>query len=109
MAEMGLGRTIERRCHDVAATVHAHPTLSEVVREAAMAAMGRAIHINLAPSTNVLVVDNGPSGERSCRSPFFVRVEWFQVQCASLCDCFTSPILLGEDQFFRSPPIGGLT
>lgn len=45
MAEIGLGLTIETTLHDVAATIHAHPTLSEAVREAAMAAMGRAIHI----------------------------------------------------------------
>lgn len=45
MAEIGLGLTIETTLHDVAATIHAHPTLSEAVREAAMAAMGEAIHI----------------------------------------------------------------
>ena len=45
MAEIGLGLTIETTLHDVAATIHAHPTLSEAVREAAMAALGEAIHI----------------------------------------------------------------
>jgi dihydrolipoamide dehydrogenase len=30
---------------DLAATIHAHPTLSEAVREAASVALGRAIHI----------------------------------------------------------------
>lgn len=45
IAEIGLGLTIETTLHDVAATIHAHPTLSESVREAAMAAMGQAIHI----------------------------------------------------------------
>ncbi|MCU0625685.1 MAG: dihydrolipoyl dehydrogenase [Gemmatimonadaceae bacterium] len=30
---------------DIAITVHAHPTLSEVVKEAALATLGRAIHI----------------------------------------------------------------
>ena len=30
---------------DIGRTVHAHPTLSEVVREAALASLGRAIHI----------------------------------------------------------------
>ena len=30
---------------DLAAVSHAHPTLSEAVREAAMAATGKAIHI----------------------------------------------------------------
>ncbi|HLT57858.1 MAG TPA: dihydrolipoyl dehydrogenase [Limnochordales bacterium] len=45
IAEIGLGQTIEATLHDVAATVHAHPTLSESVKEAALAAMGAAIHI----------------------------------------------------------------
>ncbi|MEO7363063.1 MAG: dihydrolipoyl dehydrogenase [Gemmatimonadaceae bacterium] len=31
-------------CEDIAITVHAHPTLSETVKEAALAALGRAIH-----------------------------------------------------------------
>jgi dihydrolipoamide dehydrogenase len=30
---------------DIARTCHAHPTLSETVKEAALAAGGRAIHI----------------------------------------------------------------
>lgn len=45
IAEIGLGQTIEATLHDVAATVHAHPTLSESVKEAALAALGAAIHI----------------------------------------------------------------
>ncbi|HEY8417275.1 MAG TPA: dihydrolipoyl dehydrogenase [Limnochordales bacterium] len=45
IAEIGLGQTIEATLHDVAATIHAHPTLSESVKEAALAAMGAAIHI----------------------------------------------------------------
>jgi dihydrolipoamide dehydrogenase len=31
--------------HDIGETVHAHPTLSEAVKEAALAALGRAIHL----------------------------------------------------------------
>jgi dihydrolipoamide dehydrogenase len=31
--------------HDIGETVHAHPTLSEAVKEAALAALGRAIHV----------------------------------------------------------------
>ena len=31
--------------HEVARNVHAHPTLSEAVKEAALAVQGRAIHI----------------------------------------------------------------
>lgn len=45
IAEIGLGLTIETTIHDVSATIHAHPTLSESVREAAMAVLGEAIHI----------------------------------------------------------------
>jgi dihydrolipoamide dehydrogenase len=30
---------------DIAHTIHAHPTLSEAVMEASMAALGHAIHI----------------------------------------------------------------
>ncbi len=45
IAEIGLGQTIEATLHDVAATIHAHPTLSESVKEAALAALGGAIHI----------------------------------------------------------------
>lgn len=45
IAELSLGLTIETTVHDVAASIHAHPTLSESVREAAMAVLGEAIHI----------------------------------------------------------------
>jgi dihydrolipoamide dehydrogenase len=38
---MEFGATAE----DIARTCHAHPTLNEAVREAALAADGRAIHI----------------------------------------------------------------
>jgi dihydrolipoamide dehydrogenase len=30
---------------DIAITVHSHPTLSETVKEAALSALGRAIHM----------------------------------------------------------------
>ena len=30
---------------DIGITVHGHPTLSETVKEAALAALGRALHI----------------------------------------------------------------
>ena len=30
---------------DIGVTVHSHPTLSEVVKEAALAALGRTIHM----------------------------------------------------------------
>lgn len=45
IAEQSLGQTIEATVHDVSATIHAHPTLSESVREAAMAVLGEAIHM----------------------------------------------------------------
>ncbi len=45
IAETGLGRTLETTVHEIATTVHAHPTLSETVMEAALAALGRPIHI----------------------------------------------------------------
>jgi dihydrolipoamide dehydrogenase len=33
------------RLEDVAGTIHAHPTLGEAVQEAAMRALGRALHV----------------------------------------------------------------
>ncbi|WP_135303324.1 dihydrolipoyl dehydrogenase [Haloarcula amylovorans] len=44
IAELGLGIEMGARLEDVAGTVHTHPTLSEAVHEAAMAARGEAIH-----------------------------------------------------------------
>ena len=37
--------TAELTLHDVAETIHAHPTLPEVVAEAAHVAMGQGLHI----------------------------------------------------------------
>jgi dihydrolipoamide dehydrogenase len=45
IAETGLGRALETTVHEIAATVHAHPTLSETIMEAALATLGRPIHI----------------------------------------------------------------
>lgn len=45
IAEIGLGLTIETTLHDVAATIHAHPTLSEIVKEGALVALGEPLHI----------------------------------------------------------------
>ena len=45
IAEMGLAITLEATYDDIAATIHAHPTLSEAVFEATEAALGHAIHI----------------------------------------------------------------
>ncbi|MFN8639128.1 MAG: dihydrolipoyl dehydrogenase [Dehalococcoidia bacterium] len=44
LAEVGVAHALESTVHEVARTVHAHPTLSELVRECALAATGDAIH-----------------------------------------------------------------
>ena len=44
IAEASLARSFEAVSWEIGATVHPHPTLSEAVREAALAASGRAIH-----------------------------------------------------------------
>jgi dihydrolipoamide dehydrogenase len=44
IAELGVAKALETRWEDIAMTVHAHPTLSEAVMEAAMDAFGSAIH-----------------------------------------------------------------
>ncbi len=45
IAEAGLARTLEATVDEIAETVHAHPTLAEALREAALAAAGRALNI----------------------------------------------------------------
>lgn len=45
IAELELGRTLETTAHEIIKTVHAHPTLSEAIMEAAADAYGEAIHI----------------------------------------------------------------
>ena len=45
LAEAGLALHLESTLEEIAHTVHAHPTLSEVVAEAAHVALGEAIHI----------------------------------------------------------------
>lgn len=45
IAEVVLGFEYRASADDIGATVHAHPTLSEVTKEAALAALGRALHI----------------------------------------------------------------
>ncbi len=44
-AAFGLALEMGARLEDVAATIHAHPTLSESVQEAALRALGHALHI----------------------------------------------------------------
>jgi dihydrolipoamide dehydrogenase len=45
IAEAGLALTLEATTAEVIDTVHAHPTLAEALREAALAAEGRAVNI----------------------------------------------------------------
>ena len=45
IAEMSLAMTSEATAHDILATVHPHPTLSEVMFEATAAALGEVVHI----------------------------------------------------------------
>jgi len=45
LAEVVLAMEYRGTAEDVGATVHSHPTLSEVVKEAALSALGRAVHI----------------------------------------------------------------
>lgn len=45
IAEIGVAKRLESTIEELATTVHAHPTLSEVVGEASLDALGRAIHI----------------------------------------------------------------
>jgi len=45
IAEMGLAITLEATVDELIGTIHAHPTLSESIHEAAHAAGGHAIHI----------------------------------------------------------------
>ena len=45
VAEIGLGMNLETTALEVDRTIHAHPTLSEVVKEAALAAIGHPIHL----------------------------------------------------------------
>ena len=44
VGELALAVELGARLEDIAGTVHTHPTLSEATREAALAALGRAIH-----------------------------------------------------------------
>lgn len=45
LGEACVALRLEATCEDLSRTVHAHPTLSEIVREAAEAALGHPIHI----------------------------------------------------------------
>jgi dihydrolipoamide dehydrogenase len=45
IAEFGIGRTLEATVAEIGHTIHAHPTLSEAAMEAALDAMGAALHL----------------------------------------------------------------
>ena len=45
IAELGLAITLEATLDEIEATIHAHPTLSEGIKEAAEVAAGHAIHV----------------------------------------------------------------
>jgi dihydrolipoamide dehydrogenase len=45
IAELGLAIEFGASAEDIARTCHAHPTLNEAVKEAALAVDGRPIHI----------------------------------------------------------------
>jgi dihydrolipoamide dehydrogenase len=45
IAELVLARTSEYTVEEVDLAIHAHPTLSEAIAEAALDSMGRALHI----------------------------------------------------------------
>src|SRR5262245_34547879 len=45
IAEAGLARTMEATAEDVIATVHAHPTMAEALREAVLVAAGRGVNV----------------------------------------------------------------
>jgi dihydrolipoamide dehydrogenase len=45
VGEAGLALALEATTHELRDTVHAHPTLAEALREAALAAQGEAVNI----------------------------------------------------------------
>jgi len=45
IAELGIAQTLETTPFELSKTIHAHPTLSEMIMEAASDSMGEAIHI----------------------------------------------------------------
>jgi dihydrolipoamide dehydrogenase len=45
LAEPTLARLLEGTAEEIAMSVHAHPTLTEVLPEAALAVNGKAIHV----------------------------------------------------------------
>lgn len=63
IAEVALGRALETTPLEIAATVHAHPTFAEAVREAALMVDGGAIHFYAKPaSVRVPAATDVPAG-----------------------------------------------
>ena len=44
IAEIGLAKRLEATAEDIISTIHAHPTMSEAIHEAALATEGRTLH-----------------------------------------------------------------
>jgi dihydrolipoamide dehydrogenase len=44
IAELGVAKALETTWQEIAMTVHAHPTLSEAVMEAALDALRKGVH-----------------------------------------------------------------
>jgi len=44
LPELTLAKTLEATMEDISLNIHAHPTLSEILREAALSASGSALH-----------------------------------------------------------------
>ena len=44
IAELGISKALEATWDDIAMTMHAHPTLSEAIMEAALDAQGCSVH-----------------------------------------------------------------
>ncbi len=45
LAELGVAKTLETTAEEIIQTIHAHPTISESIKEAAEDAFGKAIHV----------------------------------------------------------------
>jgi len=45
LAELGVAKTLETTAEEIIQTIHAHPTISECIKEAAEDAFGKAIHV----------------------------------------------------------------
>ena len=45
IAEFALGMTLEATVDEISTTIHAHPTLAEMIHESVLASAGRAIHL----------------------------------------------------------------